>query len=379
MQITERFRNALYQVALIALIVVVAGYAAFHLVHNLESRSIRIGFGYLPHEAGFDISEALIPYDASSSYGRAFVVGLLNTLFVSAVAIVTATVLGLAVGIGRLSPNWLVRKLASFYVESIRNVPLILQLLFWYGLVTELLPPAGGALQFGGAFLSQRGLNLPWPEAHAGWSAALLGLAAAAAASLALARRAAKQRDRTGQAPSVMWPSLLGFAALPVAAWAVMGAPTAFSSPVLEGFNFEGGKHVSPEFTALYLGLSLYTAAFIAEIVRGGILAVPKGQTEAALALSLTRGQRLRLVVLPQALRVVIPPLTSQYLNLTKNSSLAVAIGYPDLVSVSNTTLNQTGQAIEAIVLTMVVYLTISLAISGLMNWTNYRARLVER
>jgi general L-amino acid transport system permease protein len=379
MQITERFRNVLYQVALVALIAVVAGYAGYHLVHNLESRSIRIGFGYLPHEAGFDISEALIPYEASSSYGRAFVVGLLNTLFVSAAAIVTATAIGLAVGIGRLSPNWLVRKIASFYVESVRNVPLILQLLFWYGLITELLPPADRALHFGGSFLSQRGMNLPWPEAHPGWSAALLGLVAALVLSLALERRAAKLRDRTGQAPAVLWPSVLGFIALPVAAWAVMGAPTAFSAPVLEGFNFEGGKHVSPEFTALYLGLSTYTAAFIAEIVRGGILAVPKGQTEAALALSLTRGQRLRLVVLPQALRVMIPPLTSQYLNLTKNSSLAVAIGYPDLVSVSNTTLNQTGQAIEAIVLTMAVYLTISLAISGLMNWTNHRARLVER
>lgn len=379
MQFTERFRNVLYQVALIALIVAVGGYAAYHLVHNLESRSIRIGFGYLPHEAGFDISETLIAYDPSSSYGRAFVVGLLNTLFVSAVAIVTATVIGLAVGIGRLSPNWLLRKLADWYVESIRNVPLILQLLFWYGLVTELLPPGAQALQFGDVFLSQRGLNLPWPEAHAGWSAALLGLVAALVVSLILARRAGKQRDRTGRAPAVAWPSMLAFIALPVAAWAALGAPTAFSVPVLGGFNFEGGKNISPEFTALYVGLSVYTAAFIAEIVRGGILAVPKGQTEAALALSLTRGQRLRLVVLPQALRVMIPPLTSQYLNLTKNSSLAVAIGYPDLVSVSNTTLNQTGQAIEAIALTMAVYLTLSLAISGLMNWTNYRARLVER
>ena len=379
MQITERFRNVLYQVALIALILAVGGFAAYHLVHNLESRSIRIGFGYLPHEAGFEISETLIAYDPSASYGRAFVVGLLNTLFVSAVAIVTATVIGLAVGIGRLSPNWLLRKLAGWYVETIRNVPLILQLLFWYGIVTELLPPGAQALQFGDVFLSQRGLNLPWPEAHSGWSAALLGLVAALVVSLVLARRAAKQRDRTGRAPAVVWPSLLAFIALPVAAWAALGAPTAFSVPVLGGFNFEGGKNISPEFTALYLGLSVYTAAFIAEIVRGGILAVPKGQTEAALALSLTRGQRLRLVVLPQALRVMIPPLTSQYLNLTKNSSLAVAIGYPDLVSVSNTTLNQTGQAIEAIALTMAVYLTISLAISGLMNWTNYRARLVER
>jgi general L-amino acid transport system permease protein len=379
MQVTERFRNVFYQVALIALIVVVGGYAAYHLVHNLESRAIRIGFGYLVHEAGFEISEKLIDYDATASYGRAFVVGLLNTLFVSAIAIVTATVLGLAVGIGRLSPNWLLRKLAGLYVESIRNVPLILQLLFWYGIVTELLPPASDALQVGSVFLSQRGLNMPWPDAHQGWSAALLGLVAALAASLVWARRADRIRNRTGRAAAVAWPSLAAFVVLPVAAWAAMGAPTAFSVPVLGGFDFEGGKNISPEFTALFLGLSTYTAAFIAEIVRGGVLAVPKGQTEAAQALSLSRGQRLRLVVLPQALRVMIPPLTSQYLNLTKNSSLAVAIGYPDLVSVSNTTLNQTGQAIEAIVLMMAVYLTLSMAISGLMNWYNHRARVVER
>lgn len=379
MQITERLRNVLYQVALVAVILAVGGFAGWHLVHNLESRSIRIGFGYLPQEAGFEISEALIAYEPSFSYGRAFLVGLLNTLFVSAVAIVTATVLGLAVGVGRLSPNWLLRKLAGFYIETIRNVPLILQLLFWYGLVTELLPPAAQALQVGDVFLSQRGLNLPWPEAHAGWWAALWGLLAALVFSLLAARRANRLRDRTGQAPAVLWPSVLAFVALPVMAWAAWGAPTAFSVPTLGGFNFEGGKHVSPEFTALYVGLSVYAAAFIAEIVRGGILAVPKGQNEASLALSLTRGQQLRLVVLPQALRVMIPPLTSQYLNLTKNSSLAVAIGYPDMVSVSNTTLNQTGQAIEAIALTMAVYLTISLAISGLMNWTNARARLVER
>ena len=197
--------------------------------------------------------------------------------------------IGLAVGIGRLSPNWLLRKLAGWYVETIRNVPLILQLLIWYGIVTDVLPPAAQALQLGDVFLSQRGLTLPWPEAHAGWSAALLGLVAALVVSLVLARRAAKLRDRTGRAPAVLWPSVLAFIALPVAAWAALGAPTAFSVPVLGGFNFEGGKNISPEFTSLYVGLSIYTAAFIAEIVRGGILAVPKGQTEAALALSLTR------------------------------------------------------------------------------------------
>ncbi|HXD04720.1 MAG TPA: ABC transporter permease subunit [Burkholderiaceae bacterium] len=379
MQATERLRNVLYQVALVGAIGLVAGYAAFNLIHNLESRSIRIGFSYLTREAGFEISEKLLEYDATYTYGRAFVVGLLNTLFVSAVAIVAASVLGLSVGIARLSPNWLLRQMASVFVESVRNVPLILQLLMWYGMVTELFPPAERALQLGPMFLSQRGLSLPWPEAHAGWPAALLGLVAAFVFWLIWSRRTQRLRAQTGRASAAWWPSLVAFVVLPMAGWAFMGAPTAFSMPELGGFDFEGGKNISPEFTALFVGLSIYTAAFIAEIVRGGIVAVPKGQIEAAQALNLTRAQRLRLVILPQALRVIIPPLTSQYLNLTKNSSLAVAIGYPDLVSISNTTLNQTGQAIEAIALMMAVYLTLSLAISGLMNWYNARVKLVER
>lgn len=376
---SERLRNLVSQLALVALIAAIAGYAAHNLVHNLESRSITIGFSYLSQEAGFDISEELLEYDPTHSYGRAFVVGLLNTLFVSAVAIVAASVLGLAIGIARLSPNWLLAKLAGMYIESVRNVPLILQLLLWYGVITDVLPAAAEALRVGPAYLSQRGLSLPWPEPHAGWSAAGLGLVVAFIATLLWWRRARVIHSRSGHAPAVFWPSAGLFLALPMIGWALFGAPTGFSMPVLGGFDFEGGKNVSPEFTALFLGLSIYTAAFIAEIVRGGIQAVPKGQTEASEALGLSRGQRLRLVILPQALRVIIPPLTSQYLNLTKNSSLAVAIGYPDLVSVSNTTLNQTGQAIEAIALMMAVYLALSLAISGLMNWYNHRVKLVER
>jgi general L-amino acid transport system permease protein len=376
---SERLRNLVSQLALVALIAAIAGYAAHNLVHNLESRSITIGFSYLSQEAGFDISEELLEYDPTHSYGRAFIVGLLNTLFVSAVAIVAASVLGLAIGIARLSPNWLLAKLAGMYIESVRNVPLILQLLLWYGVITDVLPAAAEALELGPAYLSQRGLSLPWPEAHAGWSAAGMGLVVAFIATLLWWRRASAIQSRKGHAPAVFWPGVGFFLALPTIGWALFGAPTGFSMPVLGGFDFEGGKNVSPEFTALFLGLSIYTAAFIAEIVRGGIQAVPKGQTEASEALGLSRGQRLRLVILPQALRVIIPPLTSQYLNLTKNSSLAVAIGYPDLVSVSNTTLNQTGQAIEAIALMMAVYLTLSLAISGLMNWYNHRVKLVER
>jgi general L-amino acid transport system permease protein len=376
---SERLRRIVYQLALLLLVAAVAGYAAHNLVHNLQSRSITIGFGYLTQESGFDISEKLVAFDPSHSYARAFFVGLLNTLFVSACAIVVATLLGLAVGIARLSPNWLLRKLATGYVETVRNVPLILQLLMWYGMLTELLPPVAEALHLGPAYLSQRGVTLPWPEAHNGWRAALLGIAAAAIFSLMWSRWTQAVQMRTGKRLPVAWPSLLVFVLLPSIAWAAMGAPTDWSQPVLAGFDFEGGKTVSPEFIALFAGLSIYTAAFIAEIVRGGIQAVPRGQIDAADALGLSRAQRLRLVVLPQALRVIIPPLTSQYLNLTKNSSLAVAIGYPDLVSVSNTSLNQTGQAIEAIALMMAVYLAISLAISGLMNWYNFRVRLVER
>jgi general L-amino acid transport system permease protein len=376
---SERIRRVLYQFALLLLLAAVAGYAAHNLVHNLQSRAITIGFSYLTQEAGFDISEKLVAYDAGHSYGRAFLVGLLNTLFVSACAIVVATVLGLAIGIARLAPNWLLRNLAAGYVEAVRNVPLILQLLMWYGMLTELLPPVGEAWRVGAAYLSQRGVTLPWPEAHAGWWAALLGVAAAVVVSVLWSRWAHAVQLRSGRRLPVAWPGLAALVLLPSIAWAAMGAPTGWSHPALAGFDFEGGKTVSPEFIALFAGLSMYAAAFIAEIVRGGIQAVPKGQTVAAQALGLSRGQRLRLVVLPQALRVIIPPLTSQYLNLTKNSSLAVAIGYPDLVSVSNTTLNQTGQAIESIALMMAVYLAISLAISGLMNWYNFRVRLVER
>ena len=376
---SERVRRFVYQTALLLLIAAVAGYAVHNLVHNLQSRSITMGFGYLTQEAGFDISEKLVAYDAGRSYGRAFFVGLLNTLFVSACAIVVASLLGLAVGIARLSPNWLLRKLAGGYIEAVRNVPLILQLLMWYGMLTELLPPVGQAWRVGAAYLSQRGVTLPWPEAHDAWWGALLGIAAAAVVSLLWSKRVHAVQARTGRLLPVGWPSLLAFLLLPSLAWAALGAPTNWSQPALAGFDFEGGKTVSPEFLALFAGLSIYTAAFIAEIVRGGLQAVPRGQVDAAQALGLSRAQLLRLVMLPQALRVIIPPLTSQYLNLTKNSSLAVAIGYPDLVSVSNTTLNQTGQAIEAIGLMMAVYLAISLAISGLMNWYNFRVRLVER
>jgi len=377
---SERVRNFLYQALLLAAVVGIGWWLVSNTLHNLQTRQIQVGFGFLSREAGFEIAEKAIAYEPTDSYGRAFLVGLVNTLHVAALGIVFATLLGTLIGIARLSPNWLVSTLASGYVEVMRNVPLLLQLFVWYGIFTELLPSVREAIEIGGwLFVSQRGFRVAWPAEHAGWSAAGWALVAAIALALAWRTYVRRRQLATGRQLPVGLPSLALLIGLPLAAWAVMGAPTAIETPKLSGFDFQGGKVILPEFTALLLGLSTYTAAFIAEVVRAGILAVDKGQGEAAMALGLTPGQRLRLVTLPQALRVIIPPMTSQYLNLAKNSSLAVAIGYPDLVAIANTTMNQTGQAIEAIAILMAVYLSISLAISLFMNWYNDRVRLVER
>ena len=377
---SERSRNLLYQVLLLVAVVGVGWWLVSNTLHNLDARKIQTGFGFLSREAGFEIAESHVAYEPSSNYARAFLVGIVNTLVVAAIGIVLATVLGTLVGIARLSTNWLLAKLASAYVEVLRNVPLLLQLFVWYGLFTELLPPVREAIDIGGfAFVSQRGFRFAWPAEHPAWTAAGWALLAAAALALLWRARAARVQRATGRQPPVALPALGLLVGLPLVAWAALGAPTAIDVPELAGFDYQGGKVLSPEFSALVIGLSTYTAAFIAEVVRAGILAVDRGQTEASMALGLTPGQRLRLVTLPQALRVIIPPMTSQYLNLTKNSSLAVAIGYPDLVAVANTTMNQTGQAIEAIAILMAVYLTISLAISAFMNWYNDRVRLVER
>jgi len=377
---SERFRNLLYQALLLAAVVGIGWYLFSNTQHNLQTRQIQTGFDYLSREAGFEIAEKQIDYQASDSYGRAFLVGLGNTLLVAAIGVIIATLLGTLVGIARLSSNWLLAKLASIYVEVMRNVPLLLQLFVWYGLFTELLPSVNQAIAFGDwLFISQRGIRYAWPAEHPAWSGVGWGLLAGIALALVWRSLARRRQLRTGRQWPVAWPSMLLIAGLPFLAWALMGAPTTIDRPVLEGFDFMGGKALSPEFAALVIGLSTYTAAFIAEVVRAGIMAVDRGQTEASMALGLSPGQRLRLVTLPQALRVIIPPMTSQYLNLTKNSSLAVAIGYPELVAVSNTTMNQTGQAIEAIALLMAVYLTISLTISAFMNWYNNRVRLIER
>ncbi|PPE67256.1 amino acid ABC transporter permease [Caldimonas caldifontis] len=376
----ERVRGIAYQVLLLAAVVGVGWYLVSNTLHNLSTRQIQVGFGFLGREAGFEIAEKLIEYDATHTYARAFGVGLLNTLKVAVLGVVLATVLGTLIGIARLSSNWLLAKLASGYVEVMRNVPLLLQLFVWYGLFTELLPPVREAITLGDwLFATQRGFWFAWPAAHPAWTAAAWALLAGIVLAWVWRMAAARHQQATGQRWPVGWVSAALILGLPLLAWAVMGAPTEMDVPQVGGFSLQGGRSISPEFTALLLGLSTYTAAFVAEVVRAGILAVDRGQTEAAQALGLNAGQRLRLVTLPQALRVIIPPMTSQYLNLTKNSSLAVAIGYPDLVAVANTTMNQTGQAIEAIAILMAVYLTISLAISLFMNWYNDRVKLVER
>nr|WP_211105252.1 MULTISPECIES: amino acid ABC transporter permease [Azospirillum] len=362
-------------------IVIAVGWFLIHnTLDNLSKRSIATGFGFLDREASFGIGESLIDYHPRDSYGRAFLVGVLNTLKVSIIGVVLATVLGTLIGVARLSSNWLIAKLASTYVEIVRNIPPLLQLFFWYALVSESMPPVRQALNpIPGVFLSQRGLFVPVPSADPVWGTMGFALAIAVIGVIFLRRWAKARQERTGQPFPIGTASLGLLIGLPLIAYIAGGAPTALDVPKLQGFNFVGGVVLTPEFFAILVGLVVYTAAFIAEVVRSGILAVNWGQTEAARALGIDSGKTLRLVVLPQALRVIVPPLTSQYLNLTKNSSLALAIGYPDLVSIANTTLNQTGQAIEGVAMIMGTYLVISLGISIFMNWYNKRIALVER
>ena len=372
-----RWRGAAAQAALLA---AVAGlfYYAFALAReNMRQRGIPADFGFWSQPSGFEVSQSLVAYSAASTYGRAFLVGLLNTLTVAAIGLVLATALGFLIGVGRLSQNWLVSRACGAYVETLRNLPLLLQLLFWYNAVLKALPGPRQSLQLGEFFLNNRGLFAPAPLLQTGAAAVggALGLGfVAALVWIFLAR--ARQR-RTGRRPPVALVALALIVAPAGLAALVFGAPLRFEPAQLKGFNFVGGLRLTPEFVALVFGLSTYTASFIAEIVRAGLLAVPKGQREAADALGLTQGQSLRLVVIPQAMRVIVPPLTSQYLNLTKNSSLAVFISYPDLVQVfMGTVLNQTGAAVPIVALTMAVYLAISLAASLAMN--AYNARLAR-
>src|SRR6201996_3721458 len=342
---------------------------------NLEAQRITSGFGFLANTAGFDVSQSLIPYSGSDTYTRVFFVGLLNTLLVAVIGIFFATIIGFLVGLGRLSPNWLLSRVAGAYVELVRNLPLLFQILFWYLAVLAALPsPRQSISLFNIAFLNNRGLVIPWPIAKPGLEAFVLSILIALVAAFLLRLYARRRLFGSGKA-IMIWPYVLGLLiGLPALAALMFGAPFSFELPVLRGFNFAGGSRVIPELVALTLALSIYTAAFIAEIVRAGIQSVHRGQMEAGASLGLSRGATLRLIVVPQALRVILPPLTSQYLNLTKNSSLAVAIGYPDLFSVfAGTTLSQTGQAIEIIAITMGVYLTISLVTSAIMSFYGWR------
>ena len=378
---SRALRGVLYQVIAVVVLALVVWFVAGNTLDNMRMRGIQSGFGFLPQTAGFGIGESVLDYDASRSYGRAFAVGISNTLRVAVVGIFFATMIGTLIGIGRLSANFLVRQLCAAYVEVFRNVPLLVQLFMWYFVLTALLPPVSDALQpAAGVYLSQGGLQFPIPDWGHAQLWVTLGFVIGCAAAWIYHRWAMHERQRTGRARILQWPTVgLLIATGPLLGWLAGGAPTAIDRPEPGDFNISGGGALTPEYMTLLIGLTLYTAAFIAEIVRGGMLSVPAGQTEAARALGLSRGYILRLVVLPQALRVIVPPLTSQYLNLTKNSSLAVAIGYPDLVSVSNTILNQTGRAVECIFIIMAVYLTLSLLTAGIMNWYNRRVAIKER
>ncbi len=410
-----KVRGALYQIALLV-VLVVCGYAfVVNARANLAAQGFASGFGFLGNTAGFGINQTLIPYSEIDTYGRVFLVGLLNTLLVAGVGIVFATILGFIIGIARLSPNWLVARLAGGYVELIRNLPLLFQILFWYLAVLGTLPGPRDSIGLGlkpiltriadatrwlglpdavaqwwqgladwigppEIYLNNRGLIVPRPLLGDGSEFVVAVFALAILAALALRIWARRRLDATGKTFPAGWTSLALIVGLPLVVLLALGAPITLEHPQLRGFNFVGGVRLIPEFVALLIALVTYTASFIAEVVRAGILAIPRGQSEAAQALGLKRGAMLRLIIVPQALRVIVPPLTNQYLNLTKNSSLAVAIGYPDLFALfAGTVLNQTHQAIEIIAITMAVYLLISLITSALMNWYNARTRLAER
>jgi len=376
---SQAFRGLLYQIIAVIIIAVVGWFLAHNTLVNMRVRGIQSGFDFLTQAAGFDIGESLYPFDSGQPYWQAFLVGVTNTLRVAVLGIIFATILGTLLGVGRFSRNALVRGLCLSYVELFRNIPVLLQLLMWYVVLTEVLPISAEAWTFGPFFLSKGGLNYPIPVWAAGQLWAAIGLLIGMVAVWLYRRWAMRQFEATGQVRSLVLAPLGILLGCILLGWALGGAPTALNYPVKGDFSIENGGALTPEFLAVLLGLTLYTASFIAEVVRGGIQSVSSGQGEAASALGLNRNQEMRLVMLPQALRVIIPPLTNQYLNLTKNSSLAVAIGYPDVVSIANTALNQTGRAVECISLVMLVYLTTSLGTSILMNWYNNRAAIKER
>lgn len=376
---SQAFRGLLYQVIAIVVVLVTVLYLAHNTTTNMKLRGIQSGFDFLSSPAGFDIGESLFAFDSGESYWRAYLVGFVNTLRVAVVGIILTTILGVLIGVGRFSRNALIRGLCAVYVEFFRNIPVLLQLLMWYLLFTEVLPASNEPLTLGPLFLSKGGLNFPIPQWASGHVWGAWGLLAGVVAAYFYRKWAHRAFEATGKAKSMFWVPAAIVLACGVLGWILGGAPTAMNMPVQGDFAVENGGALTPEYLSVLLGLTVYTAAFVSEVVRGGIQSVALGQSEAAAALGLSRGQTMRLVMLPQALRVIIPPVTNQYLNLTKNSSLAVAIGYPDVVSIANTAINQTGRAVECIAIIMLVYLSTSLFTSVAMNWYNTRSAIKER
>jgi len=375
-----QIRGIVYQVVVVALLAIFIWWIVGNTIDNLRQRGISSGFGFLDRRAGFDVAQALIAYSSDSTFSRALIVGFLNTALVAVCGIITATFLGFLVGVGRLSGNWLIAKICTVYVEVFRNIPPLLVIFFWYLAVLAVLPGVRDSINLPfGSYLNSRGFFIPAPIVEPGAWLVAVAFLVAVAISWFVRRQAYRRQMATGQRFPVLWTSIALIIGLPVLAYLLAGMPITLEYPVLGTFNLSGGWNVRPEFLSLYLALSFYTASFIAEIVRAGILGVNRGQSEASHALGLRNGPTLRLVIVPQALRIIIPPLTSQYLNLTKNSSLAVAIGYPDLVQIGQTTMNQTGQAIEVVAIWMLVYLSLSLSTSAFMNWFNAKMALVER
>ncbi|KQW72453.1 amino acid ABC transporter permease [Ensifer sp. Root127] len=374
-----KVRGVLYQVITVIVLAMLLLWIADNTLENLKRANIASGFGFLNGRAGFDIGQYLVAYTSDSTYGRALLIGFINTVVVAVGGILTATFVGFVVGVGRLSPNWIIAKLSLAYVEVFRNIPPLLVIFFWYSGVLALLPQPRNSMELPlGMFLNNRGLTFPSPVFGEGTSATLIAIAIGALAALLLAYYSRKRQNATGRRLP-LWPVLITFIGLPALTFLFIGPTVTFDYPIGGRFSLTGGSTVGPEFLSLYLALSFYTASYVAEIVRAGIRGVSKGQTEAAHALGIRPGLTTRLVVVPQAMRIIIPPLTSQYLNLTKNSSLAIAVGYADLVAVGGTILNQTGQAIEVVSIWIIVYLTLSLTMSLLMNWFNARMALAER
>ncbi len=377
---SRHVRGLMYQFIALVLIGLAIWFLAHNTLVNMRVRGIQSGFDFLSAPAGFDIGEHIVPYESNDPYWVALGIGVLNTLRVAILGIILTTILGTLLGIGRFSNNALVRGLCYGYVELFRNIPILLQLLMWYLFLIQALPTAGQPLSiFGLFYLGAGGLSYPEPIWGLGQGLAAAGALVGVVLSWFWARRARRTFEQTGRPRPVVLPTVLLVIGCALLGWLLGGAPTAWSIPKQGGFSMEGGASLSPEFIAVLLGLTLYTASYVAEVVRAGIASVPRGQGEAASALGLSKGKQMRLVALPQALRVIIPPLTNQYLNLTKNSSLAVAIGYPDIVSIANTAINQTGRAVECVSIIMLVYLTTSLGTSLLMNWYNQRSAIKER